>query len=228
MAFQLSCLIHSLSCLVSLGRSSLKYWFYDGLPPWIKDKLSKGQGKHQPVEDLQNAAQRINSHYWERVQECSCKKRSTQKPNPPKTNPPTTSSSVPTSSQPWSSNPKSNKPKEPTKPTTPKVNLTGKLDSHGKLTQQEWQRQIDKNLCMFCGGTDHLLWFLYFLYFLSLSSIAHPWLCIAAAMHALVVAFILLIHWGCTLQSASLLPTCYITKQPSLYVYKLICLVVIP
>ena len=56
------------------GEASLKYWFYDGLPSWIKDELRKGQGKHQPLEDLQNAAQKIDSHYWERVQECSHEK----------------------------------------------------------------------------------------------------------------------------------------------------------
>ena len=37
----------------------------------------------------------------------------------------------------------------------PRVDLMGKLDSQGKLTQQERQRRIDKNLCMFCGGTGH-------------------------------------------------------------------------
>ena len=59
----------------------MKYQFYDGLPSWIKDKLSKGQGKHQPLEDLQNAAQKIDSRYWECVQEHSHKQRSTQKQN---------------------------------------------------------------------------------------------------------------------------------------------------
>ena len=81
------------------GEAPLKYWFYDGLPSWIKDELSKGQGKHQPLEDLQNAAQKIDSCYWEHVQECSHEQRSTQKQNPPKSNPLTTSSSILTSSQ---------------------------------------------------------------------------------------------------------------------------------
>jgi hypothetical protein len=39
--------------------------------------------------------------------------------------------------------------------TTLCVDLSGKLDSKGKLTQQEWQRWIDKNLCFFCGGSGH-------------------------------------------------------------------------
>ena len=71
------------------GEAPLKYWFYNGLPSWIKDELSKGQGKHQPLKDLQNAAQKIDSRYWEHVQEHSRKQRSIQKQNPLKSNPPT-------------------------------------------------------------------------------------------------------------------------------------------
>jgi hypothetical protein len=39
--------------------------------------------------------------------------------------------------------------------TTLRVDLSGKLDSKGKLTQQEQQCRIDKNLCLFCGGSGH-------------------------------------------------------------------------
>jgi hypothetical protein len=46
------------------------------------------------------------------------------------------------------------KPKD-SKPLTPHMDLSGKLDFKGKLTQQEWQRWIDKNLCLFCGGSGH-------------------------------------------------------------------------
>ena len=49
---------------------------------------------------------------------------------------------------------KPNKPKD-SKPSTPHVDLTGKLDSQGKLTQQERQHWIDKNLCLFCRGSRH-------------------------------------------------------------------------
>jgi hypothetical protein len=41
------------------------------------------------------------------------------------------------------------------KPTTLCVDLSGKLDSKGKLTQQERQHRIDKNLCLFCRGSSH-------------------------------------------------------------------------
>jgi hypothetical protein len=46
------------------------------------------------------------------------------------------------------------KPKD-SKPSTPRVDLLGKLDFKGKLTQQEWQHWIDKNLCLFCGGFSY-------------------------------------------------------------------------
>jgi ferredoxin len=39
--------------------------------------------------------------------------------------------------------------------STLRVDLLGKLDSKGKLTQQERQHQIDKNLCLFCGCSNH-------------------------------------------------------------------------
>jgi hypothetical protein len=36
-----------------------------------------------------------------------------------------------------------------------KTDLTGKLGSNSKLTQQERQCQMDNNLCLFCGKGGH-------------------------------------------------------------------------
>ena len=52
---------------------------------------------------------------------------------------------------------KPGKPKEVPKQQSTKPDLTGKLDSHSKLTQQERQCQIDNDLCMFCGKKGHKL-----------------------------------------------------------------------
>ena len=145
----------ALSLWCAWGESPLKFRFYEGLPNQIKDKLSKGEGKHQPLEDLQCAAQKIDAHYWERVQECSREQHTTQKQNLSKMYSPTTSSNVPTSSQSRLTDQRPTKTKETAKLTTPRVDLTSKLDSHGKLTQQEWQNRIDRNLCLFCGGAGH-------------------------------------------------------------------------
>ena len=74
----------ALSLRCAWGESPLKFRFYEGLPNWIKDELCKGEGKHQPLGDLQRAAQKIDARYWEHVQERSRKQRTTQKQNPSK------------------------------------------------------------------------------------------------------------------------------------------------
>ena len=143
----------SLAVRCPWGDSALRYRFYDGLPAQIKDKLSK-LDKPQTLEELQTHCQHINARYWEWQQE----RAHEQRQNPPKvsTPPPTTSATTPKSFPPCSDSKKQKPIKtEDVKPTIPRVDLTGKLDSRGKLTQQERQCQIDKNLCLFCGGSGH-------------------------------------------------------------------------
>jgi Retrotransposon gag protein len=139
----------------SWGEPALRYRFYKGLPPWSKDELSKSK-KPRTLQVLKQKVQNINARYWERTQECSCEQQYRQ--NSPK-------SSTSSASAVLSTTPKSTprfdfyseqKPKlKDSKLTTPCVDLSGKLNSKGKLTQQEWQHQIDKNLCLFCGGSGH-------------------------------------------------------------------------
>ena len=141
----------SLAVCCPWGGPALRYQFYNGLPARIKDELSK-LDKPQSSEELQSCCQHIDTRYWERQQECACEQRQ----NSPKistSNPPT---STLKSISPCSDfkKQKSVKTKD-VKPTIPRVDLTGKLDSQGKLTQQEWQCCIDKNLCLFCGGSGH-------------------------------------------------------------------------
>jgi Retrotransposon gag protein len=139
----------------SWGELALRYRFYEGLPSWIKDKLSKSE-KPRTLQVLKQKVQNINARYWERTQECSREQQYRQ--NLPKSFT-SAASAVP------STTPKSTpcsdfcleqklKPKD-SKLTTLHVDLSGKLDSKGKLTQQEWQHQINKNLCLFCGGSGH-------------------------------------------------------------------------
>ena len=42
---------------------------------------------------------------------------------------------------------------EPKKMSTP--DLSSKLGKDGKLTPEERQHRLDKNLCLFCGASDH-------------------------------------------------------------------------
>jgi Retrotransposon gag protein len=134
---------------------ALRYRFYEGLPPWIKDELSKSK-KPRTLQVLKQKVQNIDARYWEQTQERSHEQQYRQ--NPPKSS--TSAASAVPSTIPKSTlhsdfhSEQKPKPKD-SKPTTPCVDLSGKLDSKGKLTQQEWQRQIDKNLCLFCGGSGH-------------------------------------------------------------------------
>jgi len=145
----------SLAVRCPWGDAALRFRFYDGLPPRIKDELSKGD-KPRSLLVMKQKVQNIDARYWERNQERS---REQQRQNPPKasgstsTANPTTTPKAPARSD-NRSDPKPSKPRD-SKPTTPRVDLSGKLDSKGKLTQQERQRRIDHNLCLFCGGSGH-------------------------------------------------------------------------
>jgi Retrotransposon gag protein len=144
-----------LALCCSWGEPALRYRFYEGLPPRIKDELSKSR-KPWTLQVLKQKVQNIDARYWERAQERSCEQQFRQ--NQPKSSistasavPSTTPKSIPRSEYRSEQKPR---PKD-SKPTTPRVDLSGKLDSKGKLTQQEQQCRIDKNLCLFCGGSGH-------------------------------------------------------------------------
>jgi hypothetical protein len=105
---------------------------------------------------LKQKVQNINARYWERAQEHSREQQNRQ--NLPKSStsaasavPSTTPKSIQHSEFYLEQKPKPNN----LKLITPHVDLSGKFDSKGKLTQQERQRQINKNLCLFCGGSGH-------------------------------------------------------------------------
>jgi hypothetical protein len=137
---------------------ALRYRFYKGLPPQIKDELSKSK-KPRTLQVLKQKVQNIDARYWERAQERSREQQNRQNPNPPKSS--TSAASAVLSTTPRSI-PRSKfhleqRPRlKDSKPTTPCVDLSGKLDSKGKLTQQERQRRIDKNLCLFCRGSGQI------------------------------------------------------------------------
>jgi hypothetical protein len=105
---------------------------------------------------LKQKVQNIDARYWERTQECSHEQQYRQ--NLPESST-SAASAVPSTtpkSTPCSDFRLEQKPKlKDSELTTPRVDLSGKLDSKDKLTQQEWQHQINKNLCLFCGGSGH-------------------------------------------------------------------------
>ena len=42
-------------------------------------------------------------------------------------------------------------------PNTPRVDLSSKLASNGKLTSDECKKCLENNLCLYCGAGDHKL-----------------------------------------------------------------------
>jgi Retrotransposon gag protein len=54
----------------SWGEPALRYRFHEGLPPQIKDKLSKSE-KPRTLQVLKQKVQNIDARYWERAQERS-------------------------------------------------------------------------------------------------------------------------------------------------------------
>ena len=130
---------NSLAVRCSWGESALRYRFYKGLPTRLKDEVCKGDGKLKTLAELRKKAQSIDARYWEHVQERS--REQSQRPNttqktpsftPQSTSKPTLTTSGSTSQ---ASGSKPGKPKEAPKQQSTKPDLTGKLDSRGKLTQ---------------------------------------------------------------------------------------------
>jgi hypothetical protein len=105
---------------------------------------------------LKQKVQNINARYWEQAQERSREQQYRQ--NPSKSSTSTASAILLTTPKP-TPHPDFHSEQKPklkdSKLSTPCVDLPGKLDSKGKLTQQEQQCRIDKNLYLFCGGSSH-------------------------------------------------------------------------
>jgi Retrotransposon gag protein len=119
----------------SWGELALRHRFYEGLPPWIKDELSKSK-KPRTLQVLKQKVQNIDARFWERAQERSREQQYRQ--NLPKSST-SAASAVPSTtlkSTPCSDFCLEQKPKlKNSKPSTPHMDLSGKLDFKGKLTQ---------------------------------------------------------------------------------------------
>ena len=119
--------------------------------------------KPNTLSELWKKAQNIDAQHWECVQEHS-REQNPRPPNQQKTQSSSSNNSSNNTSKPaqpnsgnnpQSSSSKSRRSKETPKTQSTKPDLTGKLDSKGKLTQQERQQCIDNNLCLFCGKPGH-------------------------------------------------------------------------
>ena len=113
----------------------------------------------------------INHHYWER----DCKRHRARqvekealKSHSRKQGKASTSGSVTASQNKANPSPAASSAKNPSsklslspapkkQPNTPRVDLSSKLASNGKLTSDECKKRLENNLCLYCGAGDHKL-----------------------------------------------------------------------
>jgi len=143
------------------GDGALRRLFYSGLPDHLKDEIAR-VGKPLTLNGLRALCQEIDVRYWERKDKISRTTKSqptssSTKPsnsggNTPKSGQAQTGNSTRSANTSGSSKATSNQSSSGSKP-----DLTNKLGKNGKLTADERKRQLDHNLCMFCGGTGHFV-----------------------------------------------------------------------
>ena len=113
----------------------------------------------------------IDHCYWKRDHEHHCARQAEKealKSHFRKQGKASTSSSVtasqskanPSSAAPFVKNPSSKPSLAPApkkQPNTPRVDLSSKLASNGKLTSNKCKKCLKNNLCLYCGAGDHKL-----------------------------------------------------------------------
>ena len=119
--------------------------------------------KPMTLSRLQKLMQTIDARYWEHKAEMTCKtptanssgNKSEKNNNNKLSSDKGKGSSKQNNNNNSSSGSSQNKGKslEPKKMSTP--DLSSKLRKDRKLTPQERQHHLDKNLCLFCGAPDH-------------------------------------------------------------------------
>jgi len=98
---------------------------------------------------MQTEKEALKSHSWKqgKASTSSSGTASQSKANPS----PVASSAKNLSSKPSPS------PTPKKQPNTPRVDLSSKLASNGKLTSNECKKRLENNLCLYCGAGDHKL-----------------------------------------------------------------------
>ena len=135
---------------------------YNGLTKWIKNEMVH-HNKPTTLSGLRRLMQAIDAHYWERKAEIACETPATnssgnksEKNNNNKSSSDKGKGSLQSKQNNNNSSSGSlnkGKSSEPKKTLTP--NLSLKLGKDGKLTPQERQCRLDKNLCLFCSAPNH-------------------------------------------------------------------------
>ena len=154
------------------GNSVLCHCYYQGLPNQIQDPIStQKQGKPTSFQDMYALAMTIDHHYWERDCECHHTRQAEKEAlesHSWKQGKASTSSSVTVSQSKANPSPTASSAKNPSsKPSpspapkkqsnTPRMDLSSKLASNGKLTSDECKKHLKNNLCLYCGAGDYKL-----------------------------------------------------------------------
>ena len=155
-----------LAARVQWGNTTLRRQFYNGLLPRIKDKISRF-GKPDNLQELRTLSQTINARYWERRSKAAretpanrapanqerANDKGQTRPNPPSQNTANKKGNTGDKTASFGSNMSNTNTSRTPKPPS---DLASKLGADGRLTQQERQRHMDQNLCLFCGKPSHM------------------------------------------------------------------------
>ena len=149
------------------GNSVLYHHYYQGLPNRIQDPIStREQGKPTSFQDMYALSMTIDHRYWERDRECHRARQAEKEAlesHSRKQGKASTSSSVTASQSKANPSPVASSAKPSLSPTpkkqpnTPRVDLSSKLASNGKLTSDERKKCLENNLCLYCSAGDHKL-----------------------------------------------------------------------
>ena len=153
-----------LSSRVYWGEAALLQQAYNGLAKRIKNEMVH-HDKPTTLSGLRKLVQAINTHYWECKVEIAHKtpaansssnkleKNNNNKSSSNKGKGSSQSKQKNNNNSSSGSNQNKGNSPEPKKTSTP--DYASKLGKDGKLTPQERQRRIDKNLCLCCGASGH-------------------------------------------------------------------------
>ena len=154
------------------GNSVLCHCYYQGLPNQIQDPISTWeQGKPTSFQDIYALVMTIDHRYWERDRERHHARQvekealdsHSQKQGKASTSVSVTAFQSKANPSPAVSSAKnpSSKPSPSPAPkkqaNIPRVDLSSKLASNGKLTSDERKKRLENNLCLYCGVGDHKL-----------------------------------------------------------------------
>ena len=152
-----------LSSHVYWGKAVLLWQAYNGLAKRIKNKMVHHE-KPTTLSGLWKLMQAISARYWEHKAEIACEtlamnssgnksKNNNNKSSSDKGKGSSQSKQKNNNNLSSSSSQNKGKSLEPKKTSTP--NLSSKLRKDRKLTPQERQCHLNKNLCLFGGAPDH-------------------------------------------------------------------------